>query len=220
MYLFLFIVVGIILIGRAAYVALQIKKPEKADKYGANSKTGILVLAIIGAVCFVIGGIGFAVKNKAAPNKNSGIETDAPLKTIAHFGNDYNQYAEKLGREIIDDWSFTDENSNSKVMSIIFNNTGATMSIYTLPESPQFVIGATYLMESSDDQLKTIQNLSRLYVLIETFESGEPDGNVVDFVQSIITNAANQIILSENNISYSWQEINGGMMIYIDTISQ
>jgi hypothetical protein len=72
-------------------------------------------------------------------------------------------------------------------------------------------------MESSDDQLKAIQNLSRLYALIETFESGEPEGNIIDFVQKIITGAAGQIIKSENNISYSWQDMNSGMMIYIDT---
>lgn len=60
-YLFILLIVGIVLIGRAAYVALQIKKPEKAGKYGANPKVAILVTAALGAACFIGGGIGFAV---------------------------------------------------------------------------------------------------------------------------------------------------------------
>jgi hypothetical protein len=211
-YFIVLLLVSVVLIARAAYVALQIKKPEKAGKYGANPKTAIIVMAVLGAVCFVAGGIGFAVKNN-----NQTIETAAPLKGLDNFGKDYNQYAEKLGREIIDDWSFTDEGNNSNVTAFIFDNTGATMSVYTLLEPPYYVVGATYFIETSDDQIKTVQNLSRFYALVETFESGEPEGNVINFVQKIINSAPNQITKSKNNISYYWQDEGGNMMIYIDT---
>jgi hypothetical protein len=215
-YLFIFLIVGIVLIGRAAYVALQIKKPEKTGKYGANPKTAILATALVGAACFVISNIGFAMMNNKSVSKTSGIEIAAPLKEFDSFTNAYNKYAEKFEREIIDDWSFTDEGNNSKVTSLIFK-TGATMSIYALLESPHYVVGATYFIELTDDQFNTFQNLFRLYVLIETFESGEPEGNVIDFVQKIITSTPGKIIKSENNISYYWQDVDNDMMIYIDT---
>jgi hypothetical protein len=218
-YAVILLLISILLVGRAVYVALQIKKPEKAGKYGANPKTVILVMAAIGAVCFVISSTGFAAMNNKSPSKSGDIEIVAPLKTWDNFASTYNKYAEKFGREIIDDWSFTDEGTdegNSKAMSLIFP-TGATMSIHALREPPYYVVGTVYFIESADDQLKTIQNLSRLYVLIETFESGEPGGNVVDFVQRIITSVPGQIIKSENNISYYWQDDGNDMTIYIDT---
>lgn len=213
------LLISIALISRAVYVALQIRKPENAGKYGTNPKTVILVMAAIGAVCFVISSTGFAAMNNKSPSKNGDVEIVAPLKTWDDFASTYNKYAEKFGCEIIEDWSFTDEGTdegNSIAMSIIFP-TGATMTIHALREPPYYVVGTVYLIEPTEDQLKTIQNLSRFYVLIETFESGEPEGNVVDFVQRIITSAPGQIIKSENNISYYWQDADNNMVIYIDT---
>jgi heme/copper-type cytochrome/quinol oxidase subunit 2 len=53
-------VIGIVLIGRAAFVALKIKKDPETKKYGNNPKKAIVILAIIGAVLFLIGSIGLS----------------------------------------------------------------------------------------------------------------------------------------------------------------
>jgi len=50
-------VIGILLVGRATYVALKIKKDPETKKFGDNPKMAIVILAIIGAVLFIIGSI-------------------------------------------------------------------------------------------------------------------------------------------------------------------
>jgi hypothetical protein len=51
------VLVGVLFVGRAVYVALKIKKEPETTKYGKNPRTTVVVLAVLGAVLFVIGSI-------------------------------------------------------------------------------------------------------------------------------------------------------------------
>jgi hypothetical protein len=99
--LFILLIVGIVLIGRAAYVALQIKKPEKTGKYGANPKTAILVMAALGAVCFIAGGVGFGVMNA----KEKTVEPPQPQVTFN-----------------VDLGSFANSETNQKIVNAVYGH--------------------------------------------------------------------------------------------------
>jgi hypothetical protein len=65
-YLFLLVLIGIVLVARAAYVAVQIKQPEKAEKYGGNPKAVIFAMAAIGACFFIAGSVGISWSNSSS----------------------------------------------------------------------------------------------------------------------------------------------------------
>ena len=69
------IVIGIVLIGRAVYVATKIKKDPETKKYGNNPQLAVIVLSVVGALLFVIGSIGLPVADAFKPDPPDALKT-------------------------------------------------------------------------------------------------------------------------------------------------
>jgi hypothetical protein len=83
------IVIGIVLTGRAAYVALKIKKDPETTKYGNNPKRAIGIMGITGAVLFAVGCIGLPVLEAIKPTVYTFENNSSFVITIfPEFGND------------------------------------------------------------------------------------------------------------------------------------
>jgi hypothetical protein len=61
------ILIGLLLVSRAVYVSIKIKRDPEITKYGKNPKTAIAVLAIFGSVLLFIGSIGIPIADFFKP---------------------------------------------------------------------------------------------------------------------------------------------------------
>jgi hypothetical protein len=78
-----FILIGVLFIGRAVYVAVKIKEDPETTKYGKNPKVAITVLVSLGAVLFLTGSIGIPIADFFKPEAPDAWKTK-DNKTMAY----------------------------------------------------------------------------------------------------------------------------------------
>jgi hypothetical protein len=87
--LIFFILIGILVVSRAVYVAQKIKKKPETTKYGNNPKTAIVVMAVVGVISF-FGGIGFAVSGALKPSVYTFVNNSSfPITILPEYGDDF-----------------------------------------------------------------------------------------------------------------------------------
>jgi len=210
--LFVLIVIGIALLGRAVYIAQKIKKDPETKKYGNNPQKAIGIMAIIGAVLFAVGCIGLPVLDALKPtNELKASNNTTSRMTFEEFKNAYNENASEIMNETITGWSITE---GEKADTARIDGEGYGFLVTMSKNSNHYVTGITFIFESTQNDKAFMLNNFRMYILILAIEPNTTFDEALKFIEQL-AKADGKKLTTRSNTNYLLQNVQGNIVLSI-----